>query len=225
MANSIQLSSKRLLIDKANSTMVGVIAGCVFVVMFSLVASKTLLSQRSYQARVIAKKEQARDTLKANVESVKQLVNSYQGFVSAPDNFLGGNPTGTGDKDGDNAKLVLDALPSKYDFPALITSIEKLLTDKNFKIDSITGTDDLITQQGQQASSNPQPVDMPFEFTVTGTYGSTQDLISSFEKSIRPFQLEKLSYTGTDAKLDLHMTAKTYYQPEKSLNIRTEEVK
>ena len=147
-------SVKHVQIDKANSRMVAIVAMAAFVVVFSLVASRALLGQRSYQARVIAGKQKAVKQLKDNITSVDSLVKSYSVFVSSSTNVLGGNSTGTGAQDGDNAKLVLDALPSQYDFPALATSLEKILTSKNYKINSITGTDDEIKQQNK---TKPKP--------------------------------------------------------------------
>ena len=126
MANN-PLSSKRLQIDKANASMVAFLAVAAFIAVFSLVASKALLSQRSYQSRVIAEKKKALTQLKTNNQAATELVAAYKSFVAAPENIIAGSASGSGDRDGDNAKIVLDALPSKYDFPALVTSIEKIL--------------------------------------------------------------------------------------------------
>src|SRR6185436_19057656 len=98
------------------------------ITVFSLMASRGLLGQRSYQARVINEKGKAVKQLQSNVAATKSLVDSYSNFTSLSSNVLGGNPRGTGDKDGDNGKIVLDSLPSKYDFPALTTSLEKILS-------------------------------------------------------------------------------------------------
>ena len=125
MANTRQ-SAKHLQINKANSNMVIIIAVAAFVVVFSLVASRALLEKSSYQRRVIAAKQKASNQLKANVEASKSLQASYKTFVSNPNNIIGGNPSGSGDNDGDNAKITLDALPSQYDFPALTSSLEKI---------------------------------------------------------------------------------------------------
>jgi len=57
MARAIS-STKRTLITKANSRMVVTTAVAAFVVIFSLVAAKALLSQATYQNRVISKKKQ-----------------------------------------------------------------------------------------------------------------------------------------------------------------------
>lgn len=220
----LQLSTKRLQIDKANARLVVITAVAAFVATFSLVASRTLLSQRAYQSRVISQKEKAVRQLNDNVRAVDQLKASYRQFVSTTENVLGGNPAGQGDKDGDNAKIVLDALPSKYDFPALATSLEKILTERNYKIESITGTDDEIAQ-AKSTSPEPQPVDMPFEIGVEGTFDSMQSLINVLELSIRPFHIQKFSFSAEDSALALKITGKTYYQPAKDLSITTKVVK
>lgn len=75
-----------------------VIACSVFVSVFSLVSVKALWTQRGYQARVIDKKQIARDQLEENVTTVKDLVTSYQQFISSPSNMIGGNPAGSGEK-------------------------------------------------------------------------------------------------------------------------------
>ncbi len=219
------ISTKRLLIDKANSTIVIVVAVASFVTVFSLVATKALLSQRGYQARVTSEKEKAVKQLKANVNAVSTLQTAYKGFVDTPDNVLGGNPKGTGDKDGDNAKIVLDALPSKYDFPALASSLEKILSSQSIKIVSITGTDEEVQQEANQSSPTPALVDMPFQIAVSGNYAALQTLMGTLEKSIRPIQVQTLDFSGTDASMQLTITAKTFYQPSKSLSITTKDVK
>jgi hypothetical protein len=130
MARTTSLT-KRSLINKANSTIVIATALAAFVVVFALVAGHSLIGQIAYQNRVIDAKKQALRTLKSDLEARDTLVESYKAFVSDKVNVLGGQADGTGDHDGDNAKLVLDALPSKYDFPALTTSLEKMITDQH----------------------------------------------------------------------------------------------
>lgn len=221
----MDLSTKRLQIDKANLTIIIVTSVAAFLTVFSLVACRSLLSQRSYQSKVIAKKEVAKKQLENNIKSSEKLVASYKAFVSTPDNVIGGSSTGQGDRDGDNAKIILDALPSKYDFPALATSLEKLVTERNYKIVSITGTDDELTQLTAVETSTPEPVEMPFVINVQGNYDSMQSLVEVFERSIRPFYVTKLSLNGSDSAITLGITAKTFYQPEKSLSIKNEVVK
>ena len=218
-------STKHLLIDKANTMIVAVMAVAAFVIVSSLVASKTLLSQAGYQGRVIAAKKQALTQLKQDITASSTLVKSYQAFANTPQNIIGGNPKGSGDRDGDNAKIILDALPSKYDFPALATSLDKLLTDQGLTIDTISGTDKQLTEQNDQASASPVPIAMPFQVSVNGNYQAVENLVGTFEKSIRPFQFQTLLLAGGQNDLTLNVTAQTFYQPGKTLTITTEVIK
>ena len=227
MAYSPKLTGgKRLLIDKANATMLTVIGIASFIVVFSLVASKALLSQSGYQSRVFAEKQKALKQLKQNNSNVSSLVTSYKSFASEQQNVLGGNPAGSGPLDGDNPKIVLDALPSKYDFPGLVSSIEKLLKDGGYQIESIGGSDDEVAQQNT-ATDKPAPIEMPFPFSVsTNDEASAKNLFAMLEKSIRPIYIQQLSVSmGSNNKLRISVTAKSFYQPEKALKITTKVIK
>jgi hypothetical protein len=222
---AIKLASKRVQIDKSQAAIVGVIAGAVFVTVFSLIASRALFNQANYQRKVIASKEKARDNIEGNVDKVEDLVKAYKEFTSTQTNMLDGNPNGTGEKDGDNARLILDALPSKYDFPAVTSSIEKIVQDRKLKLSEITGVDDEVVQVKVGQSDNPQPVDIPVQFKVKGGIKSVRDLIGTLERSIRPFNTQKLTIEGGGGSMTVTIETKTYYQPEKLLRSRTEDVK
>lgn len=219
--------TKRALISKANSTMVIATGVAAFIFVFSAVASKALFSQAAYQNKVISQKKKALSTLKSDISAVDNLKSSYKSFVDTPRNVLGGNPQGTGDQDGDNAKIVLDALPSKYDFPALTTSLEKLITAQGLEIQAITGTDDEVQQQAKEESTTPAPIAIPFQVRVGGSYDSIKNLLSTFERSIRPIQVQKVQVDSAAQGGNMVATidAQTFYQPEKSLKIKTEVVK
>jgi hypothetical protein len=217
--------TKRLQISQANSKIVIITSVAAFIVVFSLVASKTLISQATYQNRVISAKNQALTQLRSDVSATAELKTQYDAFVNSSTNVLGGDPKGAGAKDGDNAKLILDALPSSYDFPALATSLEKIIgtnddgtPNPNLTINSITGTDDEIAQSANSSSTTPTPVAMPFQVAVTGDYPSVQALIGKFEHSIRPFQIQTLDISGDQDKLTVTISAQTFYQPAKLLN-------
>lgn len=218
-------STKRILIDKANSKIVATTAVAAFMVVFTLVASKTLISQAAYQNRVIDAKKDAVSQLRTDIQSTSDLTAAYKAFVGTSQNVLGGTPTGKGSQDGDNAKIVLDALPSKYDFPALATSLEKMLTGQQVQIQSITGTDDEVAQGGNQSSAEPTPVAMPFQISVTGDYNAIQNVVKTFGKSIRPIQIQTMEVSGDQGHMTLTMTAQTFYQPEKVFNVTTKVVK
>jgi len=215
--------TKRSLISKANGTIVIATALAAFAVIFALVAGKSLVGQVTYQNRIIDAKKQALQTLRADLEARDSLVESYKTFIADEVNVLGGSTAGTGDRDGDNAKLVLDALPSKYDFPALTTSLEKVITGQGLEIRSISGTDEEVGQAGNQTSTDPEPVPMPIQFQVVGSYTSVQSLVDMLLKSIRPFQVNTIELSGDEGSMTASINAQTFYQPEKSLDI-TEKV-
>ena len=217
--------TKRALIGKANSSMVIATTAAAFVLVFALVAGKSLISQMSYQNRVISAKKTALKQLKSDLEARDSLQGSYNSFVAENPNILAGDPAGEGDQDGDNATLILDSLPSAYDFPALTTSLEKIITGQNLSIQGITGTDQEATEGANQSSPNPQPVPMPFQVDVAGSYQSVQSLTDVFQRSIRPFQIQTLELSGDEGAMKASFGAQTFYQPGKTLNIKQEEVK
>lgn len=219
-------TSVRGLIDKTNTTVVVVTSIAAFVTIFSLVASKTFISQATYQNRVISAKNKAVSQLKSDLAASNELDTSYKAFAGQDQNIIGGNSTGTGPQDGNNAKIVLDALPSSYDFPALATTLEKLTTQiPGLAINNITGTDDEVNQSANTTSATPQPVPMPFQLSVTGDYTAIQQLVDRFEHSIRPFQVQTMNISGDQGNLTMNLTAQTFYQPAKTFNISTKEIK
>ena len=219
----ISKSLKQSQVDKATTTIVIIVSIASVFTAFSLVAVKTLLSQRSYQARVISQQDAALKVAKADVMAVNNLQTSYQNFNDAGMNIINGTASGTGPKDGPNAKIILDALPSQYDFPALVSSLEKLVNDHGLKITALSGIDD-ASQADAASSASPVAVQMPFELSVTGSYAPILDLVNAIEHTIRPINIDSIGLSGGDNALTLHIKAKTYYQPAKNLNVTTKVV-
>jgi hypothetical protein len=167
----------------------------------------------------------ANQQLVKNTQSYKNLSTQFNTFNAQAINVINGSIDGTGPNDGNNAKIILDALPSSYDFPALTSSIEKILTSGNFTISSISGIDAQLTEQTNNSSSAPQPVPMPFSFSVTNTnYAAIEQLMIVLQESIRPIVIDQMLISGTDSSLTLTINAHTYYQPGKTLDITKEAV-
>ena len=226
-------SVKQLQIDKANARIVLTVSLALAVAAFSVVAIKSLLSQQAYQARVISKENKALVVANADVKAASELSASYSNFDSQQVNIIKGNKIVVGPapsdptaftQDGTNSKIVLDALPSKYDFPALISSLESVLKRGGFKVNALTGSDD-ITQATDTSSTSPQPVPMPFQFSVTGSYQSIQDLMTTLDRSIRPIAVTNMQLSGGESNVSLVVSANTYYQPGKTFKIDTQVVK
>lgn len=213
---------KQVQLDKANVQIVLIISIAVFITIFSLVSVKSLASRFSYQSKVISSRETARDQLIANKKAADQLTESYKRFVLNSPNVIGGDPNGQGERDGDNAKLTLDALPSVYDYPAVTSSIEKLALAQGLDMRSIEGVDDNANQNGG-GTLPPELVEMPFAFSVVGNFGRLNDLVSQFERSIRPFKITKFIFNGADSgSVQLDIEGKTYYQPAENLDVKKE---
>jgi len=213
-------NTKRVQIDKSKARLFAVVVVASFISVGALVVSKGIFSEASYLNRVAGEKEKAVKQLKANKSAVSSLTESYKTFATQDPNLLGGKIVGVEERDGDNGRLILDALPSSYDFPALATSLEKLLA--GYKINSINGNDDVATQAEVQG---PEAIEMPFLLNVTTDYTGLQTLISSFDRSIRPIQITSIQLTGTNATLQANISAKTFYQPAHGLQIEKKDVK
>ncbi len=211
---SLQVSNKHLQIDKANSLILIAAAITTVIVVFSLVAANSLIKQMSYQNKVISMRSKANKQLGDNIKSVAALKTSYDAFENSSESVIG-----TADK---NSKIVLDSLPSKYDFPALATSLEGLITASGSSVQGITGTDNEAL--ASQNSANPEAIEIPFSISSKGNFASAQQLVTNMQRSIRPFTITALTLSGSDTTLQAKITAKTYYQPEKRLEVEQKTV-
>ncbi len=210
-------SKKHGLISKNNTRMFVILVVAGVILSFSLVSSITLIKRMNYQAKVINERTKVQKQLKDNLSAVDSLLAAYKNFDSAAESVIG-----TSDS---NSKIVLDALPSKYDFPALATSLENLLVNGGFSDINITGSDNEAT--AEQNSTTPKPIEIPFTISAKGTYANLQTLIGNLQRSIRPFKILKLDITASANADSMNFTisAVTYYQPEKNLDIPLKEVK
>lgn len=223
-AKAKKVSVKHLQIDKSQSSVLAIVAVAVALVVFGLFATKSLISKGLYQRRAINARHQVVSTLKSNYAAANTLVSQYNNvFAQADPNVLGGSATGSGNTDGSNPRIVLDALPSTYDAPALASSLEKILTGRGVTIDSLTVTDDPTTYSNQP-QAQPQAKGVPFSFEANATYTSAQQLLQDFERSIRPFDLNTLEIDGSDTNMKLTINMTTYYEPAKSLDLTATQV-
>ena len=222
----VNISSKHLQIEQANSRIVIVVAVASVITIFSLMSAKTLLSQINHQRHIISARNDAVKQLKKNIEVANSLEKYFDAFNSANPNIIGGiaNNDSHGPSDGDNARITLDALPSVYDYPALVTSLEKILKTQNLTNIGITGTDQSDTLKNE-STTNPKA--QPIEITIngTGSYGAIQNVIKDLERSIRPFDVVTFELKGDESKLDMTVKVNTYYQQAKSLGSQIKEVK
>lgn len=216
-------SIKHDIISRDSTRIVVAVAITVFLIVFCGFAIKTLFSQSLYHNRVISEKEKTLDRLKQNKDALETLEQSYNAFVSEPENILGGNPNGLGPIDGNNRKIVLDALPGKYDYPALSSSFEKILVEGGYNVGSIGGAEQRNVEQ--TATANVTPIEIPYKFTFTSTLEETKTLLRTLESSIRPMHVDRLSVQiGGEGILTTSVTLHTFYTQPKTFELGSKEI-
>jgi cell division protein FtsL len=204
------LSTKRLKIEKSNTKVLIAVCVAVVVVVFSIIAGRALYKQYQYQAHVLSLRNKASRQLQTNIAQSQALAASYTAFNTAPESIMGNNEN--------NSKIVLNALPSKYDFPALATSLEGLMSASKVAIGSISGTDEQAT--AEQSAIDPQPKEVGFAIGGKGSYAAVQTLVINMERSTRPMVVSDISFKGSDSDMTFSIKGVTYYQPLKQLDLQ-----
>ena len=220
--------NSRLKVEKSDSRLVIFVAVATIITVFSLVGAKTLFSQAAYQKRVLNARREALNQLNVNIEAANTLVNRYQIFqTTSATNIIGGKNS-TDPKlqppDGDNARLVLNALPSKYDYPALLSSIAKILNNNAIKNQAINGKDESGTVSSDP-TANPKTTNITLTIIGTSNYKAIQALVRDLERSTRPFDITKVEIKGSESEMTVTLTVNTYFQPALTLDYTTKEIK
>jgi hypothetical protein len=221
-------ATKHTQINKAQSAMLATITIASVVSIFCLFSAKALLSQAAYQRKVVNANHVAVKQLQNNVTAAKQLATQYSTVFEggSPTNIIGGkNDTDSNavPPNGDNARIVLDALPSQYDFPALVSSLSKVMNADSIGNQSITGTDESATVSNSPTIS-PEPQQIQVTISGSASYTAIQTFIKDLERSIRPFDVTSLQLSGPQNQITFSLTVNTYYQLAKSLSITTKEI-
>lgn len=213
-----QSSAKYKQIDKNQAVIFFVLAATSFIVVLSAFSAYSLFVQQRYQSSVISEKEQSLADLERSYENASDLSRAYAAFADSPDNIIGGFSEGDGERAGDNARIILDALPSQYDFPAFITSVEQLLLRQEVSIDSISGSDQELEFRDIEGG---EPIEVPLGVSFNGDYASVQAAIDSFESSIRPFSFNSIALSGRDDSLRVDLRGHSYFQPSQPFELNT----
>lgn len=227
-------STKQVKIDKANTTILVILSVCSFVFVFSLLASKTLISQYSYQSRVTKAQQATVDRLNTDKQAAVSLVASYNKFNAEQTNIIGGSAvTSTSNQDGTNTKIILDALPIIYDYPSLIASLPNLInTIPGLSVTSVSGgngpTASTSTTGGAattEVTSTSTPTSIPVNFSFSGSLATDNQALDNIENSIRPIQVTSVDLSGTDSDASMTVTGLTYYLPSVGFSTNSETIK
>lgn len=197
--------SRRDKIARANSTVFVAVAVSSVLVVFSLVSARFLWNQKKYNDRVISAKTEARDQLNTNLTNLDKLTGEFPELNNRVTN---------------NADTILHALPPAYDYAGLASSVAFLARESGVQFSGSIGED----QSASAVASAPvsSPAEVPLTLSVEGSYSSVRSFVRNLERSIRPFTVTAVEFSGTNSNLTATVTATTYYQPARSLDIEKE---
>ena len=125
--------------------------------------------------------------------------------------------------DGDNARIVLNALSTTYDYAGLLSSVAKILSINGVTNPSIGGTDASATSSSTPSPA-PKPVSIQLNVAGQGNYEQVKAVVHDFERSIRPFKVTQMQLNGTNAVMNFSMQVTTYYQVAKTLDTTKKEI-
>lgn len=200
-----QIASRRERISRANSTIFIAVAITSVIVVFSLISIRFLWNQKSYNDQVITAKTTARDTIQANIANLDTL---SEQFPELRDNAT------------INAQTILHALPPVYDYAGLASSVSFLARESG--VSFVGGLGEDTSASAVKSAPTSAPVEIPLTIEVNGSYTSVRRFVANLERSIRPFTVTAVEYSGTNSDLTVSITATTYYQPARTLDVMKE---
>jgi hypothetical protein len=220
------LSTKSLQIDKNQSAILTAVVTATIVTVFCLTSARVLLNQALYQRRVINARNTSVNQLNDDIKKANDLTTQYKTVFLGSDsqNIIGGTTTGNRPQDGDNGKIVLDALPTTYDFPALLTSLSNLMATDGVGSQSIGGSDQPSTFNSDP-TYNPQVSTIGLSISGETSYEGAKKMLGDLERSIRPFDVTHLTLSGNESDLTMSLDLSTYYQSAKTLSVPSKEIK
>lgn len=218
------------LVDKTSSSSLAMVIIATVIVVFCLVSAKALLAQGAYQRRVVNAKQDTVDTLKKNIDASESLVGGYDIFASSKTNALGGNGQAAASAlppDGPNSRIVLDALPSNYDFAALVSSLTFLLTANQIQEGSVTAIDESANNTPDKLTSTSPVTIAGLQLGGKSSVNNLYTMLTNIEDSIRPLNVQKLDLTldESSGNYSASITLDTYFQPAKKVTVTNKVVK
>ncbi|HSX48144.1 MAG TPA: type 4a pilus biogenesis protein PilO [Candidatus Nanoarchaeia archaeon] len=194
--NKHELSANNFIVVAALVTLVAII--------ISVVASKALVAQLLLNNRVIDKKSVAAKQLQTNVNNLPELHKNYDAL-------------------GGYQQLISDSLPSKPDFPALVSTLDVIAGSSGVKLRTIS-PDTNAPAVDATATTGSSPVAVPFSLGVEGSYDAMLRFFTNIELSSRPIRVTGISQQGPNGSQQMLLDLSSYYQPPADLSLKTETV-
>ncbi len=218
---------KRQQIASSNKAMFLWVAGASVMVAFALVVSVFLVKQIMFTEKVLIEKNNTIGTLDKNLRISGELDNNVK-KLRADKNLT----TVRSSASDNNLDVVIDAMPYKADDVALGSSLQgALLTGASIEALSIESTDAASADSESSTDvSSLQPVGdaqpIVFSFKATGTSNQLESILDRLNRSIRPIHVVSLQLESAGANnLTATVQAATYYQPQKTVELKEKVVK
>ena len=216
---------KRSQIAKANKTMFIWIAVASALVGSALVVSFFLVQKVIFNEDVLSLKQATVSNLDNNNKVAPELVSQVQ--VLDTNQALISSKANEGDQ---AVQVILDSLPSDGNSLALGASLQNkllagipgLISVESLQVDPIAGIESLTANTTIDASAGTTANEITFRLVVKGNQDALKTVLQNFERSIRLITILSLQ---TEAQSDgqlMTITAKAYYEPAKSIELRTE---
>lgn len=222
---------KRTQIASANRVMFAWVAGVSVIFGFALVASIFLTKLMFFNEKVLQEKSKTIATLSLNNKNISKLeqqvrvLNTNQALISS-----------MAEPDAQAVQVVLDALPSDANSPALGASIQTKLVGnipglilETFQINPVAGIESLSTSgssiDASTSGSSDTLGEITFALSVYGTDDALRQLLTNFERSIRTIHVTSLKFESHDELRALTINAKAFYQPKRVIELKDKTVK
>jgi Tfp pilus assembly protein PilN len=218
---------KRQQIAKANRMMFIWVAGVSVVVGIAIVLSIFLAQKLIFNEKVLSKKQETARTLANNNKVVSELKENAR-VLNTNQNLLDSRA-----KEEDTAlQVILDALPSEPNASALGSSLQSVLLPgdgiqvESLMVDTIAGLDDMVDTEVTDGSIGSSTIGFSFSVSVpSDSIDSLRELLRRLEKSIRAIDVQTTTIEMQGSRITLSASAIAYYEPAKSIELKTETVK
>ena len=221
---------KRQQISNANRTMFAWVAAVSAVVGIAIVGSILLYQKAAFNERVLSVKDKTVSTLRENNKVVPDLEDKIRQMNTnqALKDSMGANQT-------QPIRVVLDALPSEANSPALGSSLQtKFLNDpalriESLSVDPVVGVESQTSSNVQDASSSSTSAnEITFRFAVSvdiNNANALKELLQRLERSIRAIDITSLKVEAQSNRLLLSVEGRAFYEPAKTVQLQEKAVK
>jgi Tfp pilus assembly protein PilO len=219
--NTLTGVKKRQQISAANRVVFAWIVAASLVIGICGVFAQFLIRQLAFNNKIYGALATTSQTIDKNINSYDSLKASVVKLVADVNlNSL---------KKGESStplQVIIDALPTEENRSALATSMQtEVLGPSGVTINSFSVTDSDSGLAVAPSVTGTDASSFDFSFSITGSYAQVQQAIKNMERSIRPITVKSISVQGTSEKLDANITATTYFQPAKDIQLKQGEVK